>query len=131
VPSDDEEGDVDSHLDVDVRWLERGDGEAVMLLHGLMGQAQHWEDVLDALSSGYRAIAPTLPIFDPRLLECSIGALADFAVRLLDVLGIERATVGGNSLGGHVAIEMALSSPARVSGLILTGSSRLPRACPG
>lgn len=116
---------MDSHLDVDVRWLERGEGDAVMLLHGLMGQAQHWDEVLDALSSGYRAIAPTLPIFDPHLRECSIGQLAGFAVRLLDELGIERATIGGNSLGGHVAIDIAFSYPARVSGLILTGSSGL------
>jgi pimeloyl-ACP methyl ester carboxylesterase len=43
----------------------------------------------------------------------------------MDALGIERAVVGGNSLGGHVAVRLALRWPDRVSGLILTGSSGL------
>jgi len=107
------------------RWLERGEGEAVVLLHGLMGQMDHWEEALEALGGVCRAIAPLLPIFDPLLAEPSITELADHVVRLLDQLGIERAVVGGNSLGGHVALTLALRWPARVSGLILTGSSGL------
>jgi pimeloyl-ACP methyl ester carboxylesterase len=48
------------------RWLERGAGEPVILLHGLMGQMHHWHAVLDRLGHGYRPIAPSLPIFQPR-----------------------------------------------------------------
>src|SRR5215475_6654971 len=102
------------------RWLERGNGEAVVLLHGLMGEMDHWEPALQHLGGRYRAMAPLLPIFDP-----SLAALADHVVRGLDGLGIERAVVGGNSLGGHVALTLALRWPARVSGVILTGSSGL------
>ena len=54
------------------RWLERGQGEPVVLLHGLMGQMHHWDDVLDELGGACRAMAPTLPIFDPGCLEPSI-----------------------------------------------------------
>lgn len=43
----------------------------------------------------------------------------------MDLRGLDRAVVGGNSLGGHVALELALAHPARVSGLVLTGSSGL------
>jgi len=107
------------------RWLERGQGEAVVLLHGLMGEMDHWEPVLEHLGERHRAMAPLLPIFDPLLAEPSLNALADHVVRGLDGLGIERAVVGGNSLGGHVALTLALRWPARVSGLILTGSSGL------
>jgi pimeloyl-ACP methyl ester carboxylesterase len=107
------------------RWLERGNGEAVVLLHGLMGEMDHWEPVLQHLGGRYRAMAPLLPIFDPLLTEPSLAALADHVVRGLDGLGIERAVVGGNSLGGHVALTVALRWPARVSGVILTGSSGL------
>jgi pimeloyl-ACP methyl ester carboxylesterase len=67
----------------------------------------------------------TLPIFDPWLDEVSIEALGRHVVRFLDALNIGRAVIGGNSLGGHVAPEVALSCPDRLSGLILTGSSGL------
>jgi len=116
---------VTTNASPEFRWLERGEGEAVVLLHGLMGEMDHWEPTLDALGDRYRVMAPLLPIFDPLLAEPSITELADHVVRLLDQLDTARAVVGGNSLGGHVALTLALRWPARVSGLILTGSSGL------
>ena len=116
---------MDIHEDPQFRWLERGVGEPVVLLHGLMGQMHHWDVVLDALGDGYRAIAPTLPVFHPGLREASVGALGRYVLRFLDALDIPRAVIGGNSLGGHVALRLALDHGERVSGLILTGSSGL------
>jgi pimeloyl-ACP methyl ester carboxylesterase len=107
------------------RWLERGEGDAVVLLHGLMGEMDHWESALEALGPRVRALAPELPIFDAARCEPSIPALADHVRAFLDALAIERPVVGGNSLGGHLALELALAHPARVSGLVLTGSSGL------
>jgi pimeloyl-ACP methyl ester carboxylesterase len=107
------------------RWSERGEGEAVLLLHGLMGSTEHWAACLDALSRAYRPIALTLPIFDPFLPEVSPVELCGWVRAFLDARGIARAVVGGNSLGGHVALELALAHPDRVSGLILAGSSGL------
>jgi len=107
------------------RWLERGAGEPVILLHGLMGQMHHWDAVLDRLGHGYRPIAPSLPIFHPGLREASIDALAHHVMGLMDALEIPRAVLGGNSLGGHVALRLALEHADRVSGLVLTGSSGL------
>jgi pimeloyl-ACP methyl ester carboxylesterase len=107
------------------RWLERGDGEPVVLLHGLMGEMNHWEATLEALADRYRALAPELPIFDPALAEVSVAALARWVRHLLDALEIPQTVVGGNSLGGHVALSLALDAPERVSGLVLTGSSGL------
>ncbi len=109
----------------ELRWLERGEGEAVVLLHGLMGEMDHWAPVLEILKGVCRATAPSLPIFDGALSEASLDELARHVVRVLDALRIERAVVGGNSLGGHVALTMALTRPERVSGVILTGSSGL------
>ncbi|HKW93512.1 MAG TPA: alpha/beta fold hydrolase [Methylomirabilota bacterium] len=107
------------------RWLERGAGEPVLLLHGLMGQMRHWESVLEALGDEYRPIALTLPIFHPALPEASIDELVRYVLRFLDALEIPRAVVGGNSLGGHVALRLALEHADRVSGMVLTGSSGL------
>ncbi len=109
----------------ELRWLERGRGDAVVLLHGLMGEMAHWAPVLESLSDVCRAVALSLPIFDHALSEVSIAELARHVVRLLDALEIECAVVGGNSLGGHVALTMSLTRPERVAGLILTGSSGL------
>jgi pimeloyl-ACP methyl ester carboxylesterase len=107
------------------RWLERGRGEPVILLHGLMGQMHHWDAVLEGLDDGYRAIALTLPIFGRALGEASLGALARHVVAFMDALEMPRAIVGGNSLGGHVALRVALEHRDRVTGLLLTGSSGL------
>jgi 2-hydroxy-6-oxonona-2,4-dienedioate hydrolase len=109
--------------DPEFRWLERGEGEPVVLLHGLMGRMDHWEAVLEHLGDQCRPMALSLPIFDARLGEVSIPELARHVARFLDALDIPRAVVGGNSLGGHVALELALSCPDRVSGL--AGSSGL------
>jgi pimeloyl-ACP methyl ester carboxylesterase len=111
--------------DVEFRWLERGDGEPVVLLHGLMGRMDHWEAALEHLGDTCRPMALSLPIFDRRLEDVSIDALAQHVVRFLDALDIGRAVIGGNSLGGHVALAVALACPSRVSGLILVGSSGL------
>lgn len=116
---------MDTHADPEFRWLERGSGEPIVLLHGLMGQMHHWEPVLEALPGGHRPIALTLPIFHRALREASLDELARHVVGFLDALEISRAVVGGNSLGGHVALRLALDRAERVSGLILTGSSGL------
>jgi pimeloyl-ACP methyl ester carboxylesterase len=113
------------HEEPEFRWLERGAGEPVVLLHGLMGQMQHWDPVLETLGQRYRAIAPTLPVFHRDLREASLGALGRYVLRFMDALDIPRAVIGGNSLGGHVALRLALDHAERVSGLVLTGSSGL------
>jgi pimeloyl-ACP methyl ester carboxylesterase len=107
------------------RWLERGEGDPIVLLHGLMGQMHHWDAVLDGLAESVRGIAPQLPVLDPVLAETSIDALAEWVLDFLDGLEIGQAVLGGNSLGGHVALAAALAAPARVAGLVLTGSSGL------
>jgi pimeloyl-ACP methyl ester carboxylesterase len=116
---------VDIHEDPEFRWLEQGAGEPVVLLHGLMGQMQHWDPVLEALADRYRAIALTLPVFHRDLREASVDALGRYVLRFLDALDLPRAVIGGNSLGGHVALRLALDHGEHVSGLILTGSSGL------
>jgi len=107
------------------RWRERGHGESILLLHGLMGQMDHWEPSVQRLGEISRAIALELPIFHPALPEASIAELRRYVRCFLEAQEIPRAVVGGNSLGGHVALELTLTHPERVSGLILAGSSGL------
>jgi pimeloyl-ACP methyl ester carboxylesterase len=107
------------------RWLERGEGEPLMLLHGLMGRMDHWDAQLDGLEDVCRPIALSLPIFDRAIERASIQALAAHVAAFLAAIDVPQAVVGGNSLGGHVALEMALAHPEQVTGLVLTGSSGL------
>jgi len=85
----------------------------------------HWESTLDALGPYRRPMALELPILDPDLSDVSLPALADYVRRFMEAIELPPAVVCGNSLGGHVALELALTSPGWVEGLILTGSSGL------
>ena len=109
----------------DFRWLEAGAGEPVVLLHGLMGQAQHWQGTLDALASFCRPTALALPILDASLPEHSLKGLTEYVRRFLDRQGFDKVVLGGNSLGGHIALELALAAPDRINALVLAGSSGL------
>ncbi len=100
-----------------VRFIRRGRGPALVLIHGVGMQASVWTPQIRALSQGYDVIAAdmlghggsSLPPADARLSDYSDQILA-----LLDGLGIDRAHVVGHSMGALVTLEFALSHPARV-----------------
>jgi len=105
--------------------IERGDGEPVVLIPGMFGQPSNWQHQLEHLSDGYRVITLDLPLFDPSFTECSVHGLGDYVRRFLDWAGIARAVLVGNSLGGHVALDVATRHPSRVRAMVLAGSSGL------
>ncbi|MBI5393895.1 MAG: alpha/beta fold hydrolase [Verrucomicrobia bacterium] len=97
-----------------------------LLLHGMFGKAVHWASCADHLTERlWKVMVPDLPVFDMPRHETGIEGLARRATELMDHEGIQRAVIGGNSLGGHIALQMALRYPQRVAALILTGSSGL------
>ena len=91
-----------------VAYQEAGAGEALLLIHGMAGSSATWRAVLPQLSKKYRVVAPDLfghgESAKPRG-DYSLGAFAVSLRDLLDELGITRATVVGQSLGGGVAIQ--------------------------
>jgi len=107
------------------QWIEVGDGAPVVLLHGLLGTAEQWRATLTVLAPRWRGLALALPIFDLPADDLSIGRLALHALEFLDAERIGPAVLVGTSLGGHVALELALRDPARVRALVLTGSGGL------
>lgn len=116
-------------MTVDDRHLERGQGEPLVLIHGLFGEPANWTRVMDALADRFWLHAPQLPIDyrsgRPARDFDAFQGLADSVVDYLDARGVERATVGGNSLGGQVAIDLCLRYPGRAERLVLTGSAGL------
>ncbi len=91
-----------------VAYRDAGTGEALLLIHGMAGSSATWRAVIPALSKKYRVVAPDLlghgESTKPRG-DYSLGAFAASLRDLLDELGIDRATVIGQSLGGGVAMQ--------------------------
>ncbi|RYZ97463.1 MAG: alpha/beta hydrolase [Sphingobacteriaceae bacterium] len=106
-------------------YMEEGEGDVLLLLHGLMGALSNWDDVINEFKSQYRVIIPVLPIYDLPLLTTGVKTLSKFVHRFVKYKNLNNITVLGNSLGGHVALIYVLSHPAYVKALVLTGSSGL------
>lgn len=104
---------------------EAGRGMPLVLLHGLMGKRENWEGVLRYLPAGCRALALEIPLFRHQRRLDSIETIRDYVLEYLQAAGFEQFLIGGNSLGGHIALHVALEMPRKVRGLVLTGSSGL------
>ena len=98
------------------RWIEAGDGLPVLCLHGLFGASDHWERLVEAISPRCRAMALTLPIFETPPDDLSVTGLRAYVEAFMDAERVPPAIVVGNSLGGHVALDLALHAPERVRG---------------
>jgi len=105
-------------------YLDIGQGEPVILIHGFGGSMWQWEHQQYALSPQVRLITPDLigsGLSDKPDIEYSPDQMLDFFVRFMDALHLSRATLVGNSMGAGLAIGMALTHPARVDKLVLIG----------
>jgi pimeloyl-ACP methyl ester carboxylesterase/putative sterol carrier protein len=102
--------------------LEAGEGDPIVLLHGLGATNASMLTTMWDLAADRRVIAPDLPGFGDSgkpIRSYDAKFYAEWATALLDELGIERAHFIGNSLGGRVALETAMFAPERVNKLIL------------
>lgn len=114
----------------EVSYRMAGEGTAILLIHGMAGSANTWKDVLPRLAKNHLVIAPDLlghgdsakPMGD-----YSLGAYASGLRDLLGILGIPKATVVGQSLGGGVAMQLAYQHPELAERLVLVCSGGLGR----
>jgi pimeloyl-ACP methyl ester carboxylesterase len=104
-----------------VRYLRTGGGPAVVLLHGFASSIYTWKDVLSALREGHDVVALDLPGFggSDQPADLSFESYPHVVQALLDRLGIARADLVGNSMGGAVAVVLAATAPSRVGRLVL------------
>lgn len=109
----------------DFRYIDEGNGPILLLLHGLFGALSNWEGVVNHFSKKYRVIIPMLPIYDMPLREAGLEGLTDFVEAFVKQKGLDKMTLIGNSLGGHIALIYTLRNKDRVDRLVLTGSSGL------
>jgi pimeloyl-ACP methyl ester carboxylesterase len=109
----------------DLHYLIRGAGEPLLLIHGLGSSGADWSFQIPALEPGFRVIVPDLPgsgHSGPSADRYSIEGFAAALWALLDELTVPSANIVGFSLGGAVALEMALQRPGSVPRLILINS---------
>ncbi|MBW0088413.1 alpha/beta hydrolase [Pseudonocardia sp. KRD-184] len=102
-----------------------GSGPPLVLVHGIGDSSATWAPVLPALARRHLVIAPDLlghGSSDKPRADYSVAAYANGVRDLLGVLGVERATLVGHSLGGGVAMQFAYQFPERTERLVLVGS---------
>jgi len=107
------------------RFIEEGEGETLMLLHGLFGALSNFSDLINHFRRTHKVVVPLLPLLELDLLHTSVGGLQKFVNKFVEHRGYRDIHLMGNSLGGHVALVHILKNPDRIKSLILTGSSGL------
>jgi 3-oxoadipate enol-lactonase len=93
---------------------EAGSGPAVLLLHGGLGNSGLWEPVVPFLAERYRTIRTDLRFYGRSTGPAGPWSWHDDAIGVLDELGVERAAVVGLSMGGKLALDIALAHPERL-----------------
>ena len=119
-------------IDVDgVTWpyLDGGppDAEVVLLVHGFGAEKDHWLAYARLFSRRFRVVIPDVPGFGEATrspdLDYAIGKQAERLDDFLEALGISRCHAAGNSMGGYIALTLALQNPARLQSLTLLNNA--------
>jgi len=123
------------HLDgLDIHYVDKGQGPAVVLIHGLGGCLYNFRYNISALSERLRVVALDLKGFGysdrPPDADYSQTAQAELVAGFMERLGVGRAAVLGHSLGGAIALRLASLFPERVDRLILVASAPPARLVP-
>ena len=89
----------------DYTYIEEGQGQVIILLHGLMGGLSNFKDVINFFSSkNYKVIIPELPIYNLPLKETTVTAFSDFLENFIKFKDLNDVILLGNSLGGHIGL---------------------------
>ncbi len=112
---------------VKLRYRASGNGDPVLLLHGVGASLEQWEWSQPGLSTRHQVVALDLPGFgrsqSPQKDQFDLDHVVELLGAFIDEMGWRSATVIGNSMGGMLAIAMALNLEGRVNRLVLAGSA--------
>jgi pimeloyl-ACP methyl ester carboxylesterase len=107
-------------------FVEMGSGPPLVLVHGLSGAWQSWLEQIPHFAKSHRVIAIDLPGFGASPMppwDISIPAYGRFVRDFCERLGIERCSLVGNSMGGFITTEVAITEPERVDELALVSAA--------
>lgn len=112
--------------------MEVGEGQPIIVLHGLMGGLSNFDAVSDYFSAkGYKIVIPLLPIYSMSLLKTNVKSFANYLHEFIEYKGFDNVILLGNSLGGHIGLYHTKLFPEKVKALIITGSSGLYESAMG
>ncbi|MFB0566770.1 MAG: alpha/beta fold hydrolase [Candidatus Aminicenantaceae bacterium] len=113
-----------------IRFIEKGEGFPLLLIHGLGASLEWWQFNIDCISQKYRVIAFDFLGFGystKSLEEYSLSYASEFLISLLDAFKIEKAILIGNSMGGIIALNTAIQFQQRVEKLVLVSNAGFGR----
>lgn len=114
------------------RYIEKGEGTPIIILHGLMGGLSNFHGVTDHFpKKGYKILLPELPIYGMSMLKTNVKQFAKFVEGFIEFKGLKDVILLGNSLGGHIGLLHTKMYPDKVKALIITGSSGLYESAMG
>ncbi|WP_281847310.1 alpha/beta fold hydrolase [Olleya namhaensis] len=113
-------------------YIEVGEGQPIIVLHGLMGGLSNFAAVTDFFSAnGYKVIIPELPIYSKSLLKTNVKSFAKYLYDFIEFKELNDVVLLGNSLGGHIGLYHTKMHPDKVKALVITGSSGLYESAMG
>jgi pimeloyl-ACP methyl ester carboxylesterase len=112
-------------LDPDRRAHLKTGRRALLLLHGLMGDTGNWDATVEYFSDRYFAAAFAFKLYEEDAPYHSVATLSRGVLGEMDRLGVRSGVLFGNSMGGQIALNVALKHPDRVAGMVLCGSAGL------
>jgi pimeloyl-ACP methyl ester carboxylesterase len=107
------------------KFVEEGEGEVLLLLHGLFGALSNWEGMINHFKEKYKVIIPMLPIYEMPIKSAGLDGLVNFLEKFVAYKHLQEFHLIGNSLGGHVGLIYTLKNSKFVRTITLTGSSGL------
>lgn len=107
------------------KFIDEGQGEPMVLLHGLFGALSNWDTVVEHFSKERRVLIPVLPIYEISMFNATVDGLVAHLEDFVKLLGLGKMDLMGNSLGGHVGLVYALKHPDKIRSITLTASSGL------
>ena len=125
---------MEKHIQQDgkFRFFEFGEGQPLVILHGLMGGLSNFDGVMNFFpQKGYKVIIPELPLYELPLLKTNIKTITTYIKEFIDLRQYGKVVLIGNSLGGHIGLLTTKLYPEIVKALVITGSSGLYESAMG
>jgi pimeloyl-ACP methyl ester carboxylesterase len=114
------------------KYIEKGEGKPIIILHGLMGGLSNFEGVNTYFPpKGYKVLIPELPLYSMPMLKTTVKNFAKYLKKFIDYKELDDVILLGNSLGGNIGLLHTKLYPAKVKALVITGSSGLYESAMG